>query len=155
MATTVMKKAIFSNDLDACWMPFGANLAFKQTSSVRIFSSFGWAVPSWRPILVTAMVVYGVATTTANAFSYFYFALGYRRLLFTQIAMMAIKLPLSILLLPLIGNAGAIFGTTVGYLLALVIPSLLMLGPILANLAALWGKGPAVQIGVEFPAMDC
>jgi O-antigen/teichoic acid export membrane protein len=103
--------------------------------------------------LVAAMVVYGIIATTANAFSFFFFALGlHRPLLFTQIGMMAIKLPLSILLLPLIGNAGAIIGTTVGYLLALVIPSLLMLGPILANLAEPRGKGPAVQLGIEVPA---
>jgi O-antigen/teichoic acid export membrane protein len=105
------------------------------------------------PMLVTAMVVYGVATTTANAFSFFFLSLGLHcPLVLTQIAMVAIKLPLTILLLPLIGNAGAAIGTTVGYLLALVIPSLLMLGPILANLAALRGKGPTVQIAVEIPA---
>jgi len=61
-------------------------------------------------------------------------------------------LPLTILLLPRIGNAGAAIGATVGYLLALVIPSLLMLGPILANLTARRGKWPAAGVGVEIPA---
>ena len=106
------------------------------------------------PTLVTAMAVCGIVATIANAFSFF-FSLGlHRPLVFTQIAMVAIKLPLTILLLPRIGNAGAAIGTTVGYLLALVIPSLLMLGPILASLAARRGKWPAAGVGVvEIPAM--
>jgi O-antigen/teichoic acid export membrane protein len=106
------------------------------------------------PALVTAMVVYGIAATAANAFSFFFLALGlHRPLVFTQIVMVAIKLPLTVLLLPLIGNAGAVIGTTVGYLAALIIPSLLMLGPILANLAVLRGNGSAVLVDVEIPAM--
>jgi O-antigen/teichoic acid export membrane protein len=106
------------------------------------------------PTLVTAMVVYGIVATIANAFSFFFLSLGlHRPLVFTQIAMVAIKLPLTILLLPRIGNAGAAIATTVGYLLALVIPSLLMLGPILANLAARRGKWAAAGVGVEIPAI--
>jgi beta-alanine--pyruvate transaminase len=34
----VMKKAIFSNDLDACWMPFGANPAFKQSPHLLAYA---------------------------------------------------------------------------------------------------------------------
>ncbi len=106
------------------------------------------------PRLVAAMVAYGILATTANAFSFFFLALAlHRPLLFTQIGMTMIKLPLSILLLPLIGTAGAVIGTAIGCLIALVIPSLLMLGPILRNLAALRGLRPANHGGIEIQTL--
>jgi O-antigen/teichoic acid export membrane protein len=105
------------------------------------------------PPLVAAMAVYGVAATTASAFSFFFFSLGLlRSLLFTQIAMVAIKLPLSIALIPLVGSAGAVIGTTVGYVFALIIPSFFMLRPILADSREPLSKGLATRLGVEMPA---
>lgn len=91
--------------------------------------------------LILAMAVYGVVATIANVFSFFYLSLGmHARMITTQLAMFAINLPLTIVLLPLVGTVGAIIGTTAGYLLAIVLPGMLMQNRLFNELASLRGS---------------
>lgn len=98
------------------------------------------------PTLVTAMAIYAVVAIIANVLTFFFMSLQlYRPLIFTQVAMIAVNLPLTIFLLPRIGSSGAIIGTTAGYLFALVLPGLVMLRSIFMNLPALKVRTPAAS----------
>jgi len=98
------------------------------------------------PTLVTAMAIYGVVAIIASVFSFFFMSLQlYRPLIFAQVAMTAINLPLTIFLLPRIGSPGAIIGTTAGYLFALVLPGFVMLRHILTDLPTLKARVPAAS----------
>ena len=78
-------------------------------------------------LMITSMAAYAIVATLANVFSFFFMSLSLHRLMIgTQLAMFAVNLPLSIWLLPRVGSAGAIIGTTVGYLVAIVIPGLVL-----------------------------
>ncbi len=80
------------------------------------------------PTLVLGMAIYCVVACVSNAIIAFFLALGlHRRVIILQIAMFAVNLPVSLLLLPLIGSAGAIYGTALGYLIAILIPGLVSL----------------------------
>lgn len=93
------------------------------------------------PFLIAAMTVYGVIATIANVFAFFFMSLSMHKLMIaTQVAMFAINLPLSIWLLPHVGTAGAIIGTTAGYLFAIVLPGWIMRDRIFAQLPQLRGN---------------
>lgn len=80
------------------------------------------------PTLVLGMAIYCVVACVSNAIIAFFLALGlHRRVIILQIAMFAVNLPVSLVLLPLIGSAGAIYGTALGYLIAILIPGLVSL----------------------------
>lgn len=86
------------------------------------------------PNLVLGMAIYCVVACVSNAIIAFFLALGlHRRVIILQIAMFAVNLPVSLILLPLIGSAGAIYGTALGYLVAIVIPGFVSLRSIFST----------------------
>jgi O-antigen/teichoic acid export membrane protein len=83
----------------------------------------GRAIPA-SPLLVAGMAIYCVASCLSAAIIAFYLALGLnRQVIFMQIAMFMISVPTSIALFKFIGSAGAVYGTSAGYLLGILLPS--------------------------------
>lgn len=76
-------------------------------------------------LLITTLALYGVVSTVGNVFAFFYMSLGLnRRLVLSQLAMIAMVVPASVLLIPKLGPAGAAMAATMGILVAFVIPGL-------------------------------
>ncbi len=87
------------------------------------------------PFLVAMMALYGAIACLANVFAFFYMSLGLNRpLVFSQLAMVAIVTPVSLLLIPRFGPPGAAMAATAGYLLAFVVPGLFLLDRIFSEL---------------------
>ncbi len=96
------------------------------------------------PILLLSMAIFGVTSTAASVFTYFFFSLGlYRRVLVAYASMIAINIPLAIVLIPFFGSAGASIATTCGYLFTLILPSVFGIRGVLKNLAGLQAKAMA------------
>lgn len=77
------------------------------------------------PIMIGTMAIYAAVSTVANVFAFFYMSLGLnRQLALSQLAMITIVLPVSVLLIPRIGPAGAAIAASIGYLVAFVVPGL-------------------------------
>ncbi len=77
------------------------------------------------PLLILAMAVCWSVATLANVFAFLYMSLGLnRQLALSQLAMIAIVVPVSVLFIPRFGPAGAAIAATVGYLAAFVVPGL-------------------------------
>ena len=84
--------------------------------------------------LVPAMMLYGIVTAVASVFVFFYLSLGkHRALLAGQLGAVAIGLPLSVLLIPRIGSAGAVLAGAAGSFAAIVVPRLLLLRRLLPS----------------------
>lgn len=80
------------------------------------------------PVLVIGMAIFCFVACIANAMIALFLSLGlHRRVIILQLAMFAVNLPVSLILLPLIGSAGAIYGTALGYIVAILIPSFISL----------------------------
>ncbi|WP_157096025.1 MULTISPECIES: lipopolysaccharide biosynthesis protein [unclassified Methylosinus] len=77
------------------------------------------------PLLVTSMAVYGAVSAVAHGFTgFFYMATIHRMVLFGQLGMVVINLPLAIILIPKIGSAGAVIATSIGYSIAVIAPGI-------------------------------
>ncbi|MBG0812437.1 hypothetical protein IY145_24175 [Methylosinus sp. H3A] len=77
------------------------------------------------PLLVTSMAVYGTVSAVAHGFTgFFYMATIHRMVLFGQLGMVVINLPLAIILIPRIGSAGAVIATSIGYSIAVIAPGI-------------------------------
>lgn len=93
------------------------------------------------PKLIVALAFYGTAAAVANAFTYFYFALGrYRPVILSYAAMIVLDIPLALFLIPRIGPAGMAIATSCGYALAMIIPSLISVRSVLNGLPQLREK---------------
>ena len=90
------------------------------------------------PYLVAGMVGYCVIGSIANLLTAFFLALRFhRRVVWMQLGMFCINLPVTIFLLPKIGNSGAIIGTTLGYVVAIVLPGIWLVRPLFLASATL------------------
>ncbi len=97
--------------------------------------------------LVWSMAAYGIVSTVANVFAFFFLSIGmYRRLTIAQSLMVAINLPLTILLIPHFGAAGAAIASTAGLLITLVFPGLAFRSRLLADLTRLHRGSNAANV---------
>ena len=113
---------------------------------VQILEIWVGKVVQVEPILIVGMAIYCVVSCIANAITAFFFSLGlHQRVAVMQIAMFGVNLPISLLLLPLIGSAGAILGTAAGYFVAILIPGLISLRSTLRSFPRLRENDPAAK----------
>jgi len=85
-------------------------------------------------LLVAGMTAYAVLAVMVGVCSVLLVSLDIRRLqIWINMLMVTVNVPLSIILIPKIGAAGAIIGTAVSYLLCMVLPYAVLIPRILKN----------------------
>jgi O-antigen/teichoic acid export membrane protein len=90
--------------------------------------------------LTVPLAIYAVVAAVGNGFLFFYMSLGmYRRLILSQLVLIAISISFAMTLVPRLGVPGVVIATTCGFLFGLALPGLIQMNSIFASLLDLRG----------------